>query len=76
LSVAMSRAEHVEIPTEGMHCRSCEALIELTVGDLEGVLAVTADRASAVTRVDFDPEVISLDAIVDAIRGAGYTARV
>lgn len=71
----MSEMREAEIPTKGMHCRSCETLIELTVGELEGVRAVKAFAADGVTRVTYDPESVSIAAIVEAIRNAGYDAR-
>lgn len=71
----MSETVSAKIPTHGMHCRSCEALIELTVGDLDGVASVKADRTSEITTVDYDSSQVDLQAIVDAIRSVGYDAR-
>lgn len=71
----MSQIHEVEIPTRGMHCRSCETLVEMTVGEIEGVESVTARAAGNVTRVAYDPDVVSLDVIVQAIRQIGYDAQ-
>lgn len=71
----MSSIREAEIPTHGMHCRSCETLVELTVGEMEGVGSVTAHAADGVTRVAFDPDVVSLEDIVQAIRQLGYDAQ-
>lgn len=62
--------------TTGMHCRSCSMLIDMTVGDLEGVDLVQTDHAEGATVVTYDDEAITIDAIIDAIRGAGYDASV
>ncbi|MBC7266192.1 MAG: cation transporter [Coriobacteriia bacterium] len=70
----MSEEARIEIPTHGMHCRSCEALIELSVGELDGVVSVKADRAAEATHVEYDPSKVDVAAIVDAIRSAGYQA--
>lgn len=70
----MSSIRDAEIATRGMHCRSCETLIELTVGEMDGVESVTARAADGVTRVAFDPDAVSLDDIVRAIRQLGYDA--
>jgi copper chaperone CopZ len=64
----------VTLPTSGMHCRSCSMLIEMNVGDLPGVTAVTADSADGTTVVTFDPAATDVDTIVAEIRKAGYDA--
>jgi len=71
----VSEVREAKIPTTGMHCRSCETLIELTVGELEGVRSVEARASDGVTRVAYDPEAVSIAEIVEAIRSAGYDAR-
>jgi copper chaperone CopZ len=70
----MAETVVVEIPTRGMHCRSCEALIELTLGDLDGVILAKADRGAEATSVTYDPARVDVQAIVEAIRSAGYEA--
>lgn len=60
--------------TKGMHCNSCAMLIQMTLGDLEGVTESTADAAAGVTTVVYDPAVVGVDAIVQEIRAAGYDA--
>ncbi len=62
--------------TKGMHCHSCEMLIEMTVGELEGVAEVRADAAQGVTDVTYDPDVVTVDRILDSILRAGYEANV
>jgi P-type Cu+ transporter len=66
----------VKIKTTGMHCSSCSTMIELTVGDLEGVSNVRADHATGETDVTFDPTKVDAGRIVDEIRKAGYGADV
>ncbi|MCL4078903.1 cation transporter [Coriobacteriia bacterium Es71-Z0120] len=70
----MAETVSVEIPTRGMHCRSCESLIELTLGDLDGVISAKADRSAEATSVTYDPARVDVQAIVEAIRSAGYEA--
>ena len=62
--------------TDGMHCPSCSMLIEMNVGDLDGVHSVKADRADGVTEVTYDPSVVDAPAIASEIVAAGYTAKV
>lgn len=62
------------LKTSGMHCRSCSMLVDMTVGELDGVSDVRTDHATGDTVVTFDADVIGVDAIVEAIRSAGYDA--
>lgn len=62
--------------TSGLHCKSCAALVDLTVGELEGVKDVTTDFSEAMTAVTYDSDRLSAEDIVQAIRGAGYEAEI
>lgn len=66
----------LKIKTSGTHCPSCSMLIEMNVGDLDGVANVKADHASAVATVEFDPAVVTTDQILAEIVKAGYGAEV
>jgi len=70
----MAEATEVKLNTTGMHCRSCSMLVDMTVGELDGVQEVHTDHATGETLVSFDEEAVSVADIVDAIRGAGYDA--
>jgi copper chaperone len=63
-----------QLKTTGMHCRSCSMMVDMTVGELDGVADVRTDHASGDTIVTYDDALTSLDAIIAAIRGAGYDA--
>lgn len=60
--------------TSGMHCRSCSMLIEMEVGELDGVTEVHADHADGATVVTYDDESVNEESIVATIRAAGYEA--
>jgi copper chaperone len=62
------------LKTTGMHCRSCSMLVDMTVGDLEGVTDARTDLATGDTYVTFDSDAIDVDTIIGAIRSAGYDA--
>lgn len=62
------------LKTTGMHCRSCSMMVDMTVGEIEGVADVSTDHASGDTVVTYDDAQTNLDAIIKAIRGAGYDA--
>jgi len=60
--------------TSGMHCSSCSMLIDLTLADVAGVVESRTDHATGVSIVSFDSDAVTADAIIEAIRGAGYEA--
>ena len=64
------------IKTSGTHCPSCTMLIELTVGELDGVAEVTSDRAGDTTIVQYDPAKTSPESVAEAIQTAGYGAEI
>jgi copper chaperone len=64
------------LKTSGMHCASCSMLVALTLDDLDGVTASKTDHASGETVVTYESDAVDVDAILDAIRGAGYEAEV
>lgn len=62
------------LKTTGMHCRSCSMMVDMTVGEIDGVADVRTDHANGDTVVTYDPDVTTIDEIIVAIRGAGYDA--
>lgn len=68
----MAETVKKSIKTTGMHCRSCAMLIEMNVGDLDGVEAVSVDLEGGKTEIEFDPEVVDADRIAAEIVEAGY----
>ena len=58
----------------GMHCTSCALLIDDTLEDLPGVTRSQTNQRARRTTVDADPKQASIEAILAAIREAGYTA--
>ncbi len=70
----MAESKIVRLMTTGMHCGSCAMLIDMTLGDLEGVSEVKTDYASGISSVTFDPDVRSADDLIAAVRSVGYEA--
>jgi len=64
------------LATTGLHCRSCSMLVDMTVGELDGVSQVTTDHATGETIVTFDPDAIAVESIIGAIQSVGYDAEV
>jgi copper chaperone len=67
-------AKTVQLKTTGMHCRSCSMLVDMTLGDLEGVESSVTDLAGGITTVAFDSSALSVDDLVAAVRSVGYEA--
>lgn len=60
------------LKTTGMHCRSCSMLVDMTVGELDGVDSVETDFVSGDTKVVYETDKVTIDDIKAAIRTAGY----
>ncbi|MDH3740205.1 MAG: cation-translocating P-type ATPase [Hyphomicrobiales bacterium] len=60
---------------EGMHCSSCEILIERTAQKIDGVLAVASSYATATTKVIYDPDRVDGARLPELIKLSGYRAR-
>ncbi len=60
------------LKSSGMHCSSCSMLIDMTVGELDGIDAVKTDHATGLTVVTYDDGAVNIEDIMSAIRGAGY----
>jgi Cu+-exporting ATPase len=58
----------------GMHCASCGMLIDETLEDLPGVSRSQTSVRAGRTTVEADPSIVTTDAILAAIKDAGYDA--
>ncbi len=57
-----------------MHCQSCVALIEETLGRDPAVHRITVDLDAARASVSFDGSALSVDDLCTAVAGVGYRA--
>jgi copper chaperone CopZ len=73
-SAGQSALSTAEFAVEGMHCGSCVALIEETLGESEGVATASVDLDSGRAVVGYQPTVIGVDAIRTIITDTGYPA--
>jgi len=62
----------VTIPIGGMHCAACSARVEKAIAKLNGVSNASVNIATEKGTVVFDPAVIRLSAIKEAIVGVGF----
>ncbi len=65
---------YVELELEGMTCAACAARIESRLNRLEGVEA-SVSLASEKASVRFSPQQQDVPRLIDAVRAAGYDAR-
>jgi len=66
--------ESATIAVHGMTCASCVARAERAIRSLPGVIAATVNLSSESASVEFLPDSVSRERIVQAISGAGYAA--
>lgn len=69
-----SPANKTTIPIRGMHCRSCEILIEEKLKELPGIsnVSVSYKKSEAAAYSDHPLNLLELDSVNRAIREAGY----
>ncbi len=67
-----AEVKKIELPVEGMSCASCVARVEEGLQKTPGVTAAQVNFASERASVAFDPEKISVQALVKAVHGTGY----
>jgi len=67
------RTTHLAI--QGMSCANCSATITDTVEALDGVSEAAVNYATDEGSVTYDPDVVSLAEIYDAVEDAGYEAQ-
>ncbi len=60
---------------DGMHCSSCEVLIERLTARVAGVLSMRSSYATSTARIVYDPDIISEVDLPKAIAISGYKAR-
>lgn len=57
---------------EGMGCAACVARVENTLKEQEGVVGAAVSLASNMARVDYDPSVVTPEALKKAVQDQGY----
>ena len=61
------------IAVKGMHCKSCEMLLQESINDIVGVKSVKADWKKGKVEVEMESANI-MEELKDAIRKEGYEA--
>jgi Cu+-exporting ATPase len=65
--------EHLDLPIEGMTCASCANRIERKLNKVDGVTA-TVNFATERASVDYDPQAVEPERLLQAVESAGYSA--
>lgn len=60
------------VPIRGMHCRSCELLLEDAIGEVQGVSKVKVDFRKGRATVEHGADIPSEHEIAAAVKEAGY----
>lgn len=61
----------IVLKVNGMHCRSCEMLVQDGLEDI-GVKTIEASHKESEVKVSFDPEKVSIEEIKKVIEKEGY----
>ncbi|WEL22777.1 heavy metal translocating P-type ATPase [Halorhabdus sp. BNX81] len=67
-----TRTTHLDIT--GMSCANCSGTIQDTLESLDGVIEASANFATDEGSIEYDPEVVTLGEIYEAVENAGYGA--
>ncbi len=57
-----------------MHCSSCALTIDMDLEEVDGVNSAKTSYAKAETEIEFDPEKVTDDLILETIKKSGYKA--
>jgi P-type Cu2+ transporter len=60
---------------DGMHCSSCELLIERMALRVDGILAAASSYATSTAKIVYDPDLIDESELPEILSVAGYRAR-
>lgn len=60
------------VPIRGMHCRSCELLLEDAIGGVQGVTKVKVDFRKGRATIEHGSDIPSQNEIANAVKQAGY----
>lgn len=57
----------------GMHCTSCSMTIDMDLEDLEGIKSARTSYVKQETEVEFDPDKVTEEVILQTVKHLGYT---
>ena len=66
--------ETCTLSLKGMHCSSCSQLIEMALRKTPGVLSASVNVGTERAFVEYDPKVVKVSALEEAVKKIGYGA--
>ncbi|HEX7336407.1 MAG TPA: heavy metal translocating P-type ATPase [Gemmatimonadales bacterium] len=63
-----------EIEVSGMTCAACSGRVQRTLEKTPGVASASVNLMTGSATVDYDPDAVSIDRLLETIRGTGYGA--
>ena len=69
-----SATESITLPILGMTCASCQHHVEEALRSTPGVEAAHVDLIANRAQVEYDPQIATPDALIEAVRASGYDA--
>lgn len=67
--------EKTTLEIEGMSCAACANAVESALKKTGGVLSASVNLAAEKAYVEYDPETVDRDALIEAVRKAGYDVK-
>lgn len=64
----------IQFKLKGLHCSACAAAVERSVKKLDGAAEVYVNFAASMLTLEADPEKLTADRIIQAVKSAGYDA--
>ncbi len=68
-----TKFNELDIGIDGMTCASCSARVERALASHTGVISAGVNLATEQAKIQFDPQQVSVEQIVEVVREAGYT---
>lgn len=72
--VATMNLKKVTLDVQGMTCSGCEYNVESALKKVDGVAKAKADYSNGKAEVEFDPEIATVEQLVEAVNKSGYSA--
>ncbi|NTU58067.1 MAG: heavy metal translocating P-type ATPase [Chlorobiaceae bacterium] len=69
------RTSRIDVVLSGIRCASCVWLVEKVIGRIDGVLSARVNYATRRALIEWLPETVRLDEILQTLSGIGYTPR-
>lgn len=67
------RRQRLDLPLRGLAGEGAQAVVDRVIGTLPGVLSARANAAAVILQVEYDADVVSPEAIHDALARGGVS---